>query len=70
MLLLATLGAFMLAGVAAALFRPAEGSGPSVWGWLQVCLIVPLVLFLLAQLLSFGLAAHRRRKLDVPSKEI
>jgi predicted dehydrogenase len=67
LMLLAILGAFLVAAMGAAIFPPGEGRGPQVWGWLQVCLVAPVMLFLLAQLLSFGLAAHRRRKLGVAS---
>lgn len=62
LLLLLTLGAFLLVAGFAALFPPAEGTGSTAWAALQICLIGVLSIFLLAQLLMFGLTAHRRRK--------
>jgi hypothetical protein len=62
LLLLTTLTALGCAGVLPVLIRPEKGSGDAYWGWLQVCIMVPLAVFLAAQLLSLGLAAHRKRK--------
>lgn len=55
LMLLGTLAALTCAGALTVVAKPEKGSGGTYWGWLQVCLIVPLALFLLAQLLSFGL---------------
>lgn len=62
MLLLATVVALVCSGIIPALVPPAERSGSTYWAWAQVCFLVPLALFLGAQLLSFGLAHHLRAK--------
>lgn len=74
LMLLTTLAAVSCAGGLALIFPPGKGTGDSdpaqygqfhsYWTWLQVCLIVPLAVFLLAQLLSFGLSRHLRSKQD------
>jgi hypothetical protein len=71
LMLLGTLAAVSCAGALAVLFPPGKATGDdparyglfhSYWTWLQVCLIAPLALFLLAQLLSFGLSRHLKAK--------
>jgi hypothetical protein len=71
LMLMATLAAFSCAGALAVFFPPGKAAGDdpnrygqfhSYWTWLQICLIVPLAVFLLAQLLSFGLSRHLRTK--------
>lgn len=72
LLLLGTLAAVSCAGGFAIFFPPGKaeltddparyGDNHSYWIWLQACLIVPLALFLLAQLLSFGLTRHLRSR--------
>jgi predicted dehydrogenase len=71
LILLITLAVVSFAGVLAVIVPPGKpreddparyGAFHSYWTWLQVCLLVPLGLFLLAQLLSFGLSWHQRNK--------
>jgi hypothetical protein len=72
LMLLGTLAAVSCAGALAVFFPPGKAMGEddpsrygqfhSYWTWLQICLIVPLAVFLLAQLLSFGLSRHLRSK--------
>lgn len=61
LLLMTTLAAFIGVAVLAAVFRP-RNAGEGFWSWLQVCLVAPIGVFLLLQLLAFGLTAHRRNK--------
>jgi hypothetical protein len=58
----------MLIGILAMVFAPdknlADEAAPGSrnWLWLQVCFLVPFAIFLLLQLLSFGLPEYERRK--------
>jgi hypothetical protein len=61
LLLMLTLFVFIAVGVLPLLLGFKKGSG-NPWWILQTCLIVPFVIFLLLQLLSFGLHAHQQRK--------
>jgi len=70
LLLLGTIAALLCAGVLTVVFRPEKGTGATYWGWMQVCLIAPLAIFLLAQLLSFGLSRHLRAKRTNSDEEI
>jgi hypothetical protein len=72
LMLLGTLAAISCTGALAVFFPPGKRTGDvdpaqygqfhSYWTWLQVCLIAPLAVFLLIQLLSFGLSRHLRSK--------
>jgi hypothetical protein len=72
LMLLGTLAAVSCAGALAVFFPPGKRLGEvgpgqygqfhSYWTWLQICLIAPLAIFLLVQLLSFGLSRHLRSK--------
>ena len=72
LMLLGTLAAVSCAGGVAIFFPPGKRTGEagpgqygqfhSYWTWLQICLIAPLAVFLLVQLLSFGLSRHLRNK--------
>lgn len=72
LMLLGTLAAVSCTGALAVFFPPGKHTveaGPaqygqfhSYWTWLQICLIAPLAVFLVVQLLSFGLSRHLRSK--------
>lgn len=78
LMLLGTLAAVSCAGGLAVFFPPGKRTGEadpvqygqfhSYWIWLQVCLIAPLAVFLLVQLLSFGLSRHLRSKQQPAAK--
>jgi hypothetical protein len=64
LLMMLALAVFMGVGIFAMLFAPEEsekGTGRG-WLWFQVCFLIPFAIFLLLQLLSFGLPAYERRK--------
>lgn len=78
LMLLGTLAAIACAGGIAVFLPPGKRTGEagpgqygqfhSYWTWLQVCLIVPLAIFLLVQLLSLGLSRHLRSKAQPAAK--
>ena len=80
LLLLGTLAAVGCTGMLAVFFPPGKRTGEdapgqyglfhSYWTWLQICLIAPLAVFLLVQLLSFGLSRHLRSKRQQPAAKI
>jgi hypothetical protein len=80
LMLLGTLAAVSCSGALAIFFPPGKRTGEagpgqygqfhSYWTWLQICLITPLAVFLLVQLLSFGLSRHLRSKRQPPAAKI
>ena len=61
LLLFVTLTVFIGVSMLSVFWQPAHGDGRG-WFLLQIGLIVPFAIFLLLQLLSFGLKAHQQRK--------
>jgi hypothetical protein len=62
LLLLLGLAAFLAAGFVAWVFGLNSAGPTGSWLSWQICLLLPFALFLLLQLLSFGIPAHEQRK--------